>query len=96
MSQANSKRWQSPRKSVCLTFPMCRPLRKRCLVLSPSAGNAWWHRSERQTRSIKDKLAARRAYVHPATPTEAQAFVRSQQDLWKPSLEHVAMQFKTN
>ena len=41
MSQANSKRWQSPRKSVCLTFPMCRPLRKRCLVLSPSAGNAW-------------------------------------------------------
>jgi tripartite-type tricarboxylate transporter receptor subunit TctC len=22
------KRWQSPRKSVCLRFPMCRPLRK--------------------------------------------------------------------
>jgi hypothetical protein len=32
--------------------------------------------------------------VHPATPTEAQAFVRSQQELWKPALEHVAMQFK--
>jgi tripartite-type tricarboxylate transporter receptor subunit TctC len=43
---------------------------------------------------IKDKLAARGAYVHPATPTEAQAFVRSQQELWKPALE--AMQFKTN
>jgi tripartite-type tricarboxylate transporter receptor subunit TctC len=43
---------------------------------------------------IKDKLAARGAYVHPATPTEAQAFVRSQQELWKPALEHVAMQFK--
>src|SRR5215471_16597834 len=51
ISQANSKRWQSPRRSVCLTFLMCRPLRKRCLVLSPSAGNAWWRRSERQTRS---------------------------------------------
>jgi len=32
--------------------------------------------------------------VHPATPTEAQAFVRSQQELWKPALEHVALQFK--
>jgi tripartite-type tricarboxylate transporter receptor subunit TctC len=43
---------------------------------------------------IKDKLAARGAYVHPATPTEAQAFVRSQQELWKPALEQVALQFK--
>src|SRR5262245_14668643 len=51
ISQANSKRWQSPLRSVCLTLLMCRPLRKRCLVLSPSAGNVWWRRSERQTRS---------------------------------------------
>jgi tripartite-type tricarboxylate transporter receptor subunit TctC len=43
---------------------------------------------------IKDKLAARGAYVDPATPAEAQAFVESQQELWKPALEHVAMQFK--
>jgi tripartite-type tricarboxylate transporter receptor subunit TctC len=43
---------------------------------------------------IRDRLAARGAYVHPATPTEAQAFVRSQQELWKPVLEHVAVQFK--
>jgi tripartite-type tricarboxylate transporter receptor subunit TctC len=43
---------------------------------------------------IKDKLAARGAYVHPATPTEAQAFVRSQQELWKPALEQVALHFK--
>src|SRR5262245_48573837 len=43
---------------------------------------------------IRDKLAARGAYVHPATPTEAQAFVRGQQELWKPALEHIAMQFK--
>jgi hypothetical protein len=34
--------------------------------------------------------------VHPATPTESQAFVRSQQELWKLALEHVAMLFKTN
>ena len=43
---------------------------------------------------MKDKLAARGAYVHPATPTEAQAFVRSQQELWEPVLEHVALEFK--
>jgi tripartite-type tricarboxylate transporter receptor subunit TctC len=43
---------------------------------------------------IKAKLAARGAYVHPATPTEAQEFVRGQQELWKPALEHIAMQFK--
>ncbi len=43
---------------------------------------------------IKDKLAARGAYVHPSSPTEAQAFVRSQQELWEPALEHVAAEFK--
>jgi tripartite-type tricarboxylate transporter receptor subunit TctC len=48
---AGSKPWRSPRRSVCLPFLMCRPLRKRCPVLSPSAGNAWWRRSEHQTRS---------------------------------------------
>ena len=46
------------------------------------------------TPDVKDKLAARGAYVHPATPAEAQAFVESQQELWKPALEHVAVQFK--
>ena len=43
---------------------------------------------------IRDKLAARGAYVHPSTPTEAQSFVQSQQELWKPALEHIAIQFK--
>ncbi|HEY5597252.1 MAG TPA: tripartite tricarboxylate transporter substrate binding protein [Kiloniellales bacterium] len=43
---------------------------------------------------VKDKLAARGAYVHPATAAEAEAFVRSQQELWKPALEQVALQFK--
>jgi tripartite-type tricarboxylate transporter receptor subunit TctC len=43
---------------------------------------------------VKDKLAARGSYVHPATPAEAQAFVDSQQELWKPALEQVAIQFK--
>ena len=44
--------------------------------------------------AIKDKLAARGGYVHPANPAEAEAFVRSQQELWKPALEQVALQFK--
>jgi tripartite-type tricarboxylate transporter receptor subunit TctC len=43
---------------------------------------------------IKDKLAVRGAFVHPANPAEAEAFVRSQQELWKPALEQVALQFK--
>jgi hypothetical protein len=32
--------------------------------------------------------------VHPVSPREAQAFVRSQQELWKPALDHIALQFK--
>jgi tripartite-type tricarboxylate transporter receptor subunit TctC len=43
---------------------------------------------------IKDKLAARGGFVHPATPAEAEGFVRSQQELWKPALEQVAVQLK--
>ena len=43
---------------------------------------------------IKDKIAARGGYVHPAGPAEAEAFVRSQQELWQPALEQVALQFK--
>jgi tripartite-type tricarboxylate transporter receptor subunit TctC len=43
---------------------------------------------------IKDKLAARGAYVHPSTPAEALAFVHSQQEQWAPALERVAMEFK--
>jgi tripartite-type tricarboxylate transporter receptor subunit TctC len=43
---------------------------------------------------IKDKLAARGAYVHPASPAEAEAFVRGQQELWKPALEQVEQQAK--
>jgi tripartite-type tricarboxylate transporter receptor subunit TctC len=42
---------------------------------------------------IKDKLAARGSYVHPADPAAAEAFVRGQQELWKPALEQVALQF---
>ncbi len=43
---------------------------------------------------VKDKLAARGSYVHPASPAEAEAFVRSQQELWKPALEQVAQHAK--
>jgi tripartite-type tricarboxylate transporter receptor subunit TctC len=43
---------------------------------------------------VRDKLAARGAYVKPATAAEALAFVRSQQELWKPALEQVDRQFK--
>jgi len=46
------------------------------------------------TPEIKDTLAERGAYVHPVSPREAQAFVRSQQELWKPALDHIALQFQ--
>ena len=46
------------------------------------------------TPEIKDKLAARGSHVHPATPEEAEAWVRSQQELWQPALEQVAIEFK--
>jgi tripartite-type tricarboxylate transporter receptor subunit TctC len=41
---------------------------------------------------IKDKLAARGTHVRPASPAEAEAFVRGQQELWKPALEQLAQQ----
>jgi tripartite-type tricarboxylate transporter receptor subunit TctC len=41
---------------------------------------------------INDKLVGRGAYVHPASPAEAEAFVRGQQELWKPALEQLAQQ----
>ena len=46
------------------------------------------------TPEIKDKLAARGAYVRPMTPEEATAFVRDQQKLWKPALERIAASTK--
>jgi len=46
------------------------------------------------TPGVKDKLAARGSYAIPATPAETLAFVRSQQELWKPALEQVERQFK--
>lgn len=46
------------------------------------------------TPGVKDALAKRGSYVHPATPAEAEAFVKSQQVLWKPALDQVEAQFK--
>jgi predicted phage gp36 major capsid-like protein len=44
--------------------------------------------------AIRSFMAGRGAYVHPSTPAEALAFVHSQQEVWKPALERVAMQFE--
>jgi tripartite-type tricarboxylate transporter receptor subunit TctC len=43
---------------------------------------------------VKEKLGTRGSYVHPATAEETQAFVQSQQVLWKPALEQVEAEFK--
>lgn len=41
---------------------------------------------------IKDKLAARGAYIRPSSAAEALAWVQGQQAMWKPALEQVAKQ----
>ena len=41
---------------------------------------------------IKDKLAARGSYARPMSPVEVTAFIREQQQLWKPALQSIASQ----
>ena len=101
---ASEKRLAGPR-------PIFRPWPKRCRASSPSAGSAWWRRSERRPRSctkISDDLravlvnagdqgqarGARRLSCIRPLRAEAEAFVHSQQELWKPALEQVELQFK--
>jgi tripartite-type tricarboxylate transporter receptor subunit TctC len=36
------------------------------------------------------KLAARGAYARPMSAAEVTAFVRAQQEMWKPALERIA------
>jgi tripartite-type tricarboxylate transporter receptor subunit TctC len=45
--------------------------------------------------AIKQKLATRGGLPRPSTPPEAEAFVRSQQELWEPALQQVALQTTT-
>src|SRR5262245_13263722 len=67
MRQASSRRWRSHRRSVCLISPMCRPWRKRCQALSPSAGSAWWRRSERRKRSCaRSAMTCARCWSNPS------------------------------
>jgi tripartite-type tricarboxylate transporter receptor subunit TctC len=43
---------------------------------------------------VKEKLAARGSYARPMSPTEVLAFVRDQQQMWKPALDRIAEQAK--
>ena len=110
ISQANSRRWRSHRRSVCLrlanlptvaeTLPGFVAVGWQCVVAPIGTPQEIVRKISDDLRAvlvkpeIKDKLAARGGYVHPANPAEAEAFVRSQQELWKPALEQVALQFK--
>ena len=44
------------------------------------------------TPEVKDKLAARGSYARPMSPAEVTAFIRDQQQLWKPALLSIASQ----
>ena len=44
--------------------------------------------------SVKDLLAARGSFARPMSPAEVTAFIREQQELWKPAIERLAEQMK--
>jgi tripartite-type tricarboxylate transporter receptor subunit TctC len=44
--------------------------------------------------NVKDPLAARGSFARPMSPTEVTAFIRDQQELWKPAIERIAEQMK--
>jgi tripartite-type tricarboxylate transporter receptor subunit TctC len=43
---------------------------------------------------VKDTLAKRGSFTRPMTPAEVTAFIRQQQELWKPAIEKIADQMK--
>jgi tripartite-type tricarboxylate transporter receptor subunit TctC len=43
---------------------------------------------------VKDRLAARGSFTRAMTPAEVTAFIRAQQELWKPAIERIAEQMK--
>ncbi len=44
--------------------------------------------------SVKDALANRGSFARPMSSTEVTAFIRDQQELWKPAIERLAQQMK--
>jgi tripartite-type tricarboxylate transporter receptor subunit TctC len=44
--------------------------------------------------SVKDALSNRGSFARPMSPTEVTAFIREQQELWKPAIERIAVQMK--
>lgn len=44
--------------------------------------------------SVRDLLAARGSFARPMSPAEVTAFIREQQELWKPAIERLAEQMK--
>jgi len=51
-------------------------------------------RAALENREVRDKIAARGSYARVRTPTETVAFIRAQQEQWKPALERVAQQME--
>ncbi len=43
---------------------------------------------------VKERLASRGSFVRPMSPSEVTTFIREQQELWKPAIEHLATQMK--
>ena len=43
---------------------------------------------------VKEQLASRGSFARPMSPAEVTAFIREQQELWKPAIERIADQMK--
>ena len=43
---------------------------------------------------VKDRLAGRGSFARPMSPAEVTAFIRDQQELWKPAIARIAEQMK--
>jgi tripartite-type tricarboxylate transporter receptor subunit TctC len=44
--------------------------------------------------NVKEQLATRGSFTRPMSPAEVTAFIREQQELWKPAIERIADQMK--
>ena len=86
--------------TVAETLPGFVAVGRQCVVAPVGTPQAIVRRISDDLRAvlvraeIKDKIVARGGYVHPASPAEAETFVRKQQELWQPALEQVALRFK--
>jgi tripartite-type tricarboxylate transporter receptor subunit TctC len=51
-------------------------------------------RAALEMADVSEPLAARGSFVRPMSPDEVTAFIRDQQELWKPAIKRIADEMK--